>query len=194
LLSAVIGSAALADADVFHGWSKDGTWLAYQSSGSNEVVKLSFCATNAEVAPSWPAPLNEMERESGPLSCVRFIDSNKAPYQWQSKMVLPTPSMKHGGMTVQKEMVAEGEVTGIAVVRNNQTHVCSVPSVRDSSQLQQTWFSPNGKFLAAIVDGTFRHCLLALAEPNGGPPTRAGGKAGGKATSKSGAAKKKPPQ
>jgi hypothetical protein len=194
LLSAVIGSAALADADIFHGWAKDGTWLAFQSSGSNEVVELSFCATSADVPPTWPAALNEMERESGPLSCVRFIDANKAPYQWQSKMVLPAPTMKQGGMTVQKEMVAEGEVTGIAVLRNNQTHVCAVPGVRDSSQLQKAWFSPNGKFLAAVVDGTFRHCLLAPADPQGAQTTKSSGKPTAKPASKAAPKKKKPPQ
>lgn len=172
LLSIVVLGAfpALAQ-DVFHGWSKDGTWLVVERLEANDLVELHFCATNPDVQPSWPKELNDMDREDeGSLSCVRFIDVNKAPYEWKQKLVLPAPAQQAGGIKVHPELVTDGETPGFVLEAGDKTQACYASAVRESSKLQKTWFHPSGKFAAALIDGNFNHCVVTLK------PAKAGGK------------------
>src|SRR4051812_4396397 len=68
------GASWAAESEIFHGWSKDGTWLVYEQHTHDDRVELYFCTTESQVNPSWPAALNNLDREDGTLSCVRFLD------------------------------------------------------------------------------------------------------------------------
>lgn len=170
LLSFVVLSAAPAFAqDVFHGWSKDGTWLVIERQEANDRVELHFCATNSDVQPSWPKELNDMDREDeGSLSCVRFIDPNKAPYEWKLKLVLPAPSLQGNGIKVHPELVTDGETPGFVLEAGDKTQACYASGMRESSKLQKTWFHPSSRFAAALIDGNFHHCVVTLKPVKGG--------------------------
>jgi hypothetical protein len=158
----VLGAAPAFAQDVFHGWSKDGTWLVLERQQANELVELHFCATS-DAPPSWPKELNAMDRlDEGSLSCVRFIDPNKAPYEWKRKLVLPAPSHQANGIQVRPELVTDGETPGFVLEAGDKTQVCYASGVRESSKLQKTWFHPSGKLAAALIDDTFHHCLVTL--------------------------------
>ena len=163
LLSCLAPVAALAQAETFHGWSKDGTYLAYQAPGNNDITELFFCPTDATVAPSWPAGLNELDRtdERG-LSCVRFIDMNKAPYQWKSTLVLPPPASQNNGIAALPELVTDGESPGIVLEAQGKKQSCYVSGLREDSRVLKTWWHPSSRFLAALVDGRFHHCVITL--------------------------------
>ncbi len=158
----LLGGAALADTEVFHGWSKDGSWLVYEQHAQDDRVELYFCATDTGVQPSWPAPLNALDREDGTLSCVRFLDPNKAPYQWKNQLVLPAPSMSQGGISISPELSTDGETPGFTLVSGEKKQSCYASATREESKLQKTWFHPNMRFVAAIIDGNFRHCAVTL--------------------------------
>ncbi len=158
------------ETEVFHGWSKDGTWYVYEERGNNELVELYFCATS-EAKPSWPAVLNEQEREeTNGRSCVHFLDPNKAPYQWKAQLVLPPPAAKASGLEVLHELVTEGESPGFVVVFGDKQQVCYASALRESSKLQKTWFHPSGRFAAAMIDGSLSHCALTLKGPGKAAP------------------------
>lgn len=154
--------AAPAENEVFHGWSKDGTWLVYEVKGRDERVELYFCQTDQAVNPSWPAPLNGMDREDGTLSCVRFLDPNKAPYQWKNQLVLPATTTSHAGISIQSELVADGETPGFVLVAGDKKQACYASATREDSKLQKSWFHPSARFVAVIIDGNFRHCVVTL--------------------------------
>ncbi len=162
---------AAAEAEVFHGWSKDGTWYVLEQRGANDLVELSFCATT-DVKPTWPAVLNEPEREeSNGRSCVRFLDPNKAPYQWKLQLVLPAPAAKANGLEVLKELVVDGESPGFVLsAGGDKTQVCYASALRESSKLQKTWFHPQGRYVAAMIDGAFSHCVVTLKAGKATPP------------------------
>ncbi|GMU58309.1 MAG: hypothetical protein AMXMBFR34_00720 [Myxococcaceae bacterium] len=164
----LLATPALAQ-EVFHGWSKDGTWLVFERQEANDLVELHFCATNPEVPPTWPKELNAMEREEGRLSCVRFIDVNKAPYEWKQKVQLPTPANQANGIKVHAELVTDGETPGFALEAGDKLQVCYASGMRESSKLQKTWFHPSGRYAAAQIDGNFHHCIITLkpAKPPG---------------------------
>jgi hypothetical protein len=164
-------SAAGAETEVFHGWSKDGTWYVLEQRGANELVELSFCATG-EAKPSWPAVLNELEREeANGRSCVHFLDPNKAPYQWKLQLVLPAPAFKASGLEVLKELVVDGESPGFVLsAGGDKTQVCYASALRESSKLQKTWFHPQGHYVAAMIDGAFSHCAVTLKTGKVTPP------------------------
>ena len=172
----LLGGAALADnTEVFYGWSKDGSWLVYEQHAQDDRVELYFCATDTGVQPSWPAPLNALDREDGTLSCVRFLDPNKAPYQWKNQLVLPPPSMSQGGISISPELATDGETPGFTLVSGDKKQSCYASATREESKLQKTWFHPNMRFVAAIIDGNFRHCAVtlkaaktAVVKPGGG--------------------------
>lgn len=171
LVAAPAALAVPADTEVFHGWSKDGSWLVYEVHGSNDLVELYFCATNSEVKPSWPALLNEMDREdTNGLSCARFMDPNKAPYQWKLQLVLPAPSSKGAGLEVLHELVTEGETPGFVLQAGDKKQNCYASAVREDSKLMKTWFHPSGHFVGALIDGNFRHCTVTI---KAGPPAPA---------------------
>ena len=152
-----------AEPEVFHGWSKDGTWLVFEVHGKNELVELYFCGTGPETTPSWPKVLNDAEREDiNGLSCVRFMDPNKAPYRWKSMLVLPPPSMRHGGLAVSRELVTDGENPGFVVEAGDKRQACYASAVREDSKLERVWFHPSGQLVAAIIDGSFRHCVVSI--------------------------------
>ncbi len=151
-----------ADTEVFYGWSKDGTWLVYEQHTRDERVELYFCQSDSGVNPSWPANLNGMDREDGTLSCVRFLDPNKAPYQWKNLLVLPPPSLQQNGIAIQSELVGDGETPGFTLVAGDKKQSCYASAVREDSKLQKSWFHPNGKYVAVIIDGNFRHCAVTL--------------------------------
>ncbi len=171
-LLVVAGVASAAETETFHGWSKDGTWLVYEQHTHDERVELFFCATS-EVSPSWPKALSELDREDGTLSCVRFLDPNKAPYQWKNQLVLPAPASQHQGISVQGELVTDGESPGFVLVAGDKKQACYASGTRDDSKLQKTWFHPSGRFVAALIDGNFRHCAVTLKP---GKPAPKGGK------------------
>jgi hypothetical protein len=161
LLAAPVFAAT--DAEQFHGWSKDGSWLVYEVHGANELDELFFCATNSEVRPSWPAVLNEMDREDlNGLSCAHFMDPNKAPYQWKLQLVLPAPTARFGGVEVSHELALDGENPGFVLIAGEKKQSCYASAVRVDSKLQKTWFHPSGRFVAAIIDGNFRHCTVTI--------------------------------
>jgi hypothetical protein len=171
LAMAVLATSSLgADPEVFHGWSKDGTWLVYEVHGKNELDELYFCAVAADVQPSWPKVLNELDREdvSG-MSCVHYLDPNKAPYRWKSLLVLPAPSMKRGGVEVSKELVTDGENPGFTLQAGDKRQSCYASGMRESSKLERVWFHPSGQQVAALIDGSFRHCVVASALRPAGP-------------------------
>ena len=164
LVAAVAAAGPGTEPDVFHGWSKDGSWLVYEVHGMNELVELYFCSTSTgEATPSWPRVLNDMDREdlSG-LSCVRFMDPNKAPYRWKSLLVLPPPSFKSGGVEVSRELSTDGETPGFVLRAGDKKQSCYASAVREDSKLDKVWFHPTGQWVAALIDGNFRHCAVTV--------------------------------
>lgn len=166
--------ARAADAESFFGWSKDGTWFAWQKvSGPNDLVELYFCATDESGSPTWPDTLNDSERSKVERhSCVTYTDPNRAPFGWKAQLSLPRPSFTHGKMRVLSELVLDGENPGFVVEEKESKDkekrtACYVSGLRESSKLQQVWFHPSGRWVAAMVDGRFVHCNQALkaAEP-----------------------------
>lgn len=168
LAPAALGAA---DGESFFGWSKDGTWFAWQRvSGPNDLVELHFCATDESVQPSWPATLNDGERQKvDRLSCVVYTDPNRAPFGWKAQLQLPKPSFISGKQRVLTELLADGETPGFLVEdkEKDKKSVCYVSGLRESSRLQQVWWHPSGRWVAAQVDGRFAHCdhPLKAAEP-----------------------------
>ncbi len=154
--------AAAAENETFHGWSKDGSWLVYELHVDDERNELYFCATDAEVRPSWPDSLDGQERESvGELSCVRLIDPNKAPYQWKLQLTVPAPSMKQGTVSISTELATIGD-QGFMLESGDKKQLCYASGTREGSKLEKTWFHPSGKFVAAQIDGNFRHCVVTM--------------------------------
>lgn len=163
VVAMAVGAGPRPDAEVFHGWSKDGTWLVYEVHGRNELVELYFCTLASDIAPSWPKVLNELDREdTNGMSCVRFMDPNKAPYRWKSLLVLPPPSMKQGGLEVSKELVTDGESPGFVVQAGDKKQSCYASGIREDSKLEKVWFHPSGQQVAALIDGNFRNCSVTL--------------------------------
>jgi len=179
LLGAVLAAprAPAGDAEVFHGWSRDGSWLVYEVHGANELQELYFCATSPDDTPSWPRVLNEADREAMPgLSCVHFLDPNKAPWQWKAQLQLPAPAGRFGGVEVSKELSTDGENPGFTLLAGDKKQACYASGIREDSRLQKTWFHPSGRFAAALIDGRFHHCAVELrgvpakATPRAPPP------------------------
>ncbi|MFT3710807.1 MAG: hypothetical protein QM817_24550 [Archangium sp.] len=170
------GAAMAGDGEIFHGWSKDGSWLVLEVRDRDDRVELHFCQTDATVNPTWPGVLNGQDREEGPLSCVRFLDPNKAPYQWKNLLVLPAPATSQGGIVLQQELVSDGETPGFVLAAGDKKQSCYASATREDSKLQKSWFHPNGKFVAVMIDGNFRHCVVTLkagkAVPNNGKPPK----------------------
>ncbi len=174
MLILLLSTAVLAQSETFHGWSKDGSYLAYQAAGNNDLIELFFCQSDAATPPTWPAGLTEMERlDDRGMSCVRFIDPNKAPYQWKKALVLPASATQSNGVAVLSELITDGESPGIALESGGKRQVCYVSALREDSRLQKTWFHPNGHFFAALVDGKFSNCALTVkgGRPAAGPPS-----------------------
>ena len=174
----MLSGVALAsgDSEIFHGWSKDGSWLVYEQRTHDERVELYFCATDTEGQPSWPAALSQLDREdTNGLSCVRFLDPNKAPYQWKNLLVLPAPSMSQAGINIAAELSTDGEAPGFTLVSGDKKQSCYASATREDSKLQKTWFHPSTKYVAAIIDGNFRHCVVTL-KPGKASVVKGGGK------------------
>lgn len=154
--------AVAAENETFHGWSKDGSWLVYELHGDDERNELYFCATDANVQPSWPEGLSGLDREtSGELSCVRFLDPNKAPYQWKLNLTVPTQSQKQGGVSISSELAFIGD-PGFVLEAGEKKQVCYASGTYETSKIEKTWFHPSGKFVAAQIDGNFRHCVVTV--------------------------------
>jgi hypothetical protein len=170
VLALVLAAPASAQ-DIFHGWSKDGSWLVVERHGPNERVELRFCATGAD-APTWPKELSALEREEeGALSCVRFLDPNKAPYEWKLKLALPPPGPGSAGVSVRPEVVSDGETPGFLLEVGDKTQACSASGVRASSRLRQAWVHPSGRFAAARIDDVLHHCVVTV-KPARAPPRK----------------------
>jgi len=169
LLVVLLGASfAWAGDQVFHGWSKDGSWLVYEEHGENDVVELFFCKTDPEGRPSWPKVLDQEQPEDvGRLSCVRYIDPNKAPYQWKKKLVLPKPAMKFKHITVANELVVDGEEPGFALESGDNKQVCYASGLREDSKLQKVWFHPSGRWAAALIDGHVSFCAVTVRPGRG---------------------------
>lgn len=185
LALAVISSSSTAfasDTDTFFGWSKDGSWFAHQTvSGPNEVTELFFCATDKENQPSWPKDVDELERIDGRISCVRYADPNRAPYGWKTQLQLPKPSPNGpNGMRVEKEYSFDIERPGYVVeLGGGKKMNCYVSGLSDDSKLGNVYWHPNGRWVAAYVDGALVHCDLPLkAGPPPKPPVKPGKKKG----------------
>jgi hypothetical protein len=158
-----------ADAETFYGWSKDGTWFAWQKvSGPNDLVELYFCATDENTPPTWPDTLNDSERSKvDRMSCVTYTDPNRAPFGWQRQVSLPKPSFTNGKMKVLSELVPDGENPGFVVEEKESKDKekktsCYVSGVRESSRLQQVWWHASGRWVAAQIDGHVTHCPVPL--------------------------------
>ncbi len=156
-------AVALADTDTFSGWSKDGSWLVFQRPGRNEVVELYFCQTS-EAAPRWPAILNEQDKltEAG-LECVRFLDGNKAPYQWQKLVSAGESTTAQRGLSIAGELTTDGDSPGFTIEGGGgKAQSCYASGVRDSSKLQKAYWHPSLKYVAVIIDGSFHHCVVTV--------------------------------
>lgn len=164
------GAAMAADSEVFHGWSKDGSWLVLEVHDRDDRVELHFCQSDPNVNPTWPAVLNGQDREEGPLSCVRFLDPNKAPYQWKNQLVLPAPATSLNGIVLQQELVSDGETPGFVLAVGEKKQSCYASATREDSKLQKSWFHPTGKFVGVMIDGNFRHCVVTLKPGKATPP------------------------
>ncbi|MBL8934303.1 MAG: hypothetical protein JNM69_07110 [Archangium sp.] len=160
---------ALAQSDVFHGWSKDGSWLVFARPGKNDITELYFCQTT-EAAPKWPALLNEQDKmtEAG-LECVRFLDQNKAPYQWQKLVTAGDSKPAQGGLAIAAELVTDGESPGFVVEGGGKTQSCYASGTREASKLQKSYWHSSLKYVAVVIDGTFHHCVLTV-KPGKAPP------------------------
>jgi len=148
--------AQAAEVETFHGWSKDGSWLVYEQRFDDDRGELYFCATDAEVQPTWPVALHEADRLSGPLSCVRFLDPNKAPYQWKSQLLRPSPPRE-----VTVELATEGDELGWVVARGKERQLCPIANLAPGATLEQSWLHPSGRYAAAMIDGRLVHCALS---------------------------------
>jgi hypothetical protein len=177
--------AFAADVETFFGWSKDGTWFAWQKvSGPIDLTELNFCATDENTPPSWPDTLNDAERTKVDRhSCVVYTDPNRAPFGWKAKLAVPRPSFVHGKMRVLTELVPDGENPGFVVEEKEakdkeKKTVCYVTGLRESSKLQQVWWHASGRWVAAQVDGRFTHCNQPLKplEPQKAEKPKKGGK------------------
>jgi hypothetical protein len=186
----LLGSQAFAganDVETFFGWSKDGTWFAWQKvSGPNDLTELYFCATDDAVPPTWPATLNDSERSKVERqSCVTYTDPNRAPFGWKTQLSLPKPSFTKDKTTrVLSELATDGENPGYVVEEKDPKEkdkekktVCYVSGLRESSKLQHVWWHPSGRWVAAQVDGHITHCDRPLKPAD---PAKAEKKKGGK--------------
>jgi hypothetical protein len=162
LLASLAAAPALADTDVFHGWSKDGTWLVFQRPARNDTTELYFCQTS-EAPPKWPALLNEQDKltEAG-LDCVRFLDANKAPYQWQKQVSVGETGLSVKGLSIAHELVTDGESPGWVIEGSGKTQGCYASGLRESSKLQKAFWHPSLKFSAVVIDGVFHHCVVTV--------------------------------
>jgi len=180
LLWAPAALAGSNETETFFGWSKDGTWFAWQKvSGPNDLVELNFCATEADVAPSWPANLNDAERNKVErMSCVTFTDPNRAPFGWKSQVSLPKPNFTFGKMRVLTELVPDGENPGFVVEekltdpKEKDKEKKTVSGLRESSKLQSVWWHASGRWVAAMIDGHLTHCDHSLKPADPAKPEK----------------------
>ncbi len=169
---AVSTAAWAGSADVFHGWSKDASWLVYESAQRDDRVALFFCKTEKGKNPNWPAELNEGELMNDRLAeCVRFIDPNKAPYLWKKLLLLPEVSARLGKSTVKSELVLDGENPGLVIETPAGLQFCYVSALKETSAIEKVWWHPSSRAVAAVVDGRLTSCVLAAAPTQ--PKTKA---------------------
>lgn len=172
LLLSLVAVTAVAETDTFHGWSKDGSWLAFSRPGRNDITELYFCQTT-EAAPKWPAVLNEQDKmtENG-LECVRFLDPNKAPYQWQKLVSTGDPGTSRGGLSIAAELVTDGESPGFTLEGSGKTQSCYASGTREASKLQKAFWHTSLKYVAVLIDGNFHHCVVTVKPGKApAPPT-----------------------
>ena len=126
------------------------------------MTELFFCPTEENNAPTWPRELNELERVGSPFSCARYTDVNRAPYGWKAALVLPKPNLQGPSARVLTELVTDGERPGYAFEAAGKKTVCYASGLHEDSKIGHVYWHPNGRFLAAFVDGRFIHCDVAL--------------------------------
>jgi hypothetical protein len=161
LLASLISITTLAETDVFHGWSADDTWYAFETH-SNEAIELHLCQTNIQLKPkvksTWPIE----DAGVDDAKCVHFLDPNKAPWQWKSKLKLPAASLKTKGLSVSSELVYGVDDSGFVVEGTKDKQICAASGLREESKIQSAWWNPSGKVMAALIDGKLRHCDITL--------------------------------
>ena len=120
-----------------------------------------------------PEVLNEQDKlsEAG-MECVRFLDQNKAPYQWQKLVTAGESATARGGLSIAGELVTDGESPGFVVEGGGKTQSCYASGMRESSKLQKAYWHASLKFVAVIIDGTFHHCTLTVKPGKNGPPPK----------------------
>jgi hypothetical protein len=163
-LCSLLSSSSLAQTDIFHGWAKDGTWYAFETHGSNDTLELHLCQTKmalgAKIRSSWPVESSELDASK----CVHFLDANKAPWQWKSKLQLPPPSHKWKGFSVSTEVQHGVDDSGFVVEDKTEKQVCPASGLREDSKIQSVWWNASGHLVAALIDGQFRHCEVTLGD------------------------------
>ncbi len=168
----MLSASSWADSELFHGWSKDGTWFVYELRTDDDRVELFFCPTEPNISPTWPAMLKESPREEGALHCVRFLDPNKAPYQWKTQLVLPPHSSRAGGVALSNELSTDGEAPGFVLTSGDQKQTCYASGMREDSKVQHAWFHPSARFVAVIIDEHFHHCIIQGSKPGKAAPLK----------------------
>lgn len=167
-----LSGSAFAQADTFFGWSKDSSWYAYQSvSGPNDTVELFFCPVPGEAAPSWPKEFDALERVDEKNRCVRYLDPNRAPYGWKTKLAVPKSGSKSGSMKVLPEPSTDATEPGFVVVHGDKKIVCECTGVRESTKLGTVFWSSDGRWVAAQLDGVLQHCPVPLLPGKAKPAT-----------------------
>ncbi len=58
--------------------------------------------------------------------------------------------------------MTDGESPGFVVEGGGKTQSCYASGTREASKLQKSYWHTSLKYVAAIIDGNFHHCVLTV--------------------------------